>query len=124
MMLNFVACWNIRLYFIPLILRLHAMQVDLGVKKISFDIYTPECQIICLDPENDRSQERLFSLKYTLSKQKFQRWEEKTGQFQRTNEASQDRPGTFGPGVETLVVRAEFSHLFRQLMCLEKFMKW
>lgn len=122
-MLNFVACWNIRLYFIPLILRLYTMQVDLGVKKICFDIYASECQIFCLDPENARGQEILFSLKCTLSKQKFQGREKKTGQFQSTNEVSQDRPAMSGPGVETLVVRAQFSCLFRQLMYLEWFVK-
>ena len=95
------------------------MQVDLGVKKVCFDICASERQIHCLDPENDRGQEILFSLKCTLPKQKFQGWEEKTGKFQSMKEASQDRPGMFGPQVETLVVRAEFSCLFRQLMYLE-----
>lgn len=118
-MLNFVACWNIRLYLIPLILRLYVTQVDLGVENVCFDICASECQILCLDPENARGQEILFPLKCTLSKQKFQAWEEKTGQFESTNETSQDRPGMFGPRVETLVVRTEFSCLFRQLICLE-----
>lgn len=34
------------------------------------------------------------------------------------NERSQDGPGVFGPGMETLVVRAELSCLLRQFMYL------
>lgn len=68
-MLYFLACWNIRLHFIPLILLQYTMKVDLGIKAVCFDICAFECQILCLDPENNGSQEILFLLKYALSKQ-------------------------------------------------------
>lgn len=45
------------------------MKVDLGIKAVCFDICAFECQILCLDPENNGSQEILFLLKYALSKQ-------------------------------------------------------
>lgn len=67
------------------------MQVDLGLTKFAVTSMPLNAKYFALIQKNDRGQE-IVLLKCTLSKQKFQKWEEKASQIQSTNEASKNRP--------------------------------